>query len=331
MIPLRQQVVVITGASSGIGKLTALKCARSGAKIVAASRTEASLIDLQQEIVAFGGECVYVVADVADYDQVQAIAEKAIQAFGCIDTWVSNAGMILYASVLDTTPEEYKRLMEVNYLGHVHSVLAALPHMKVRGGALIHVSSIGALCGFPNQSAYAGSKHAINGFLDALRSEIIHNKYPIRVTNIMPATCNTPGLSKCSSKLGLKPHGPPPIYDPELVAENIILAMTISDPPLRDVVVGTAGKFLYFLKVLFPSLYLWLTSSNLVYKLETVPGKPQSPEFPNNIFKPYSSQAQTDDNRIRGDFGDEAIHASLLDLYRLKVYPAIHRWSWGIL
>ena len=148
--PLQEQVAVVVGASSGIGRETALRLAERGAKVVAAARGEAGLSSLVGEIAARGGEATYAVCDVVDFERVKAVAETAAQRFGRIDTWVNVAAVSVYARFEDTAPEEFRRVMEVNYLGQVHGALAALPHLRrAGGGALIAVSSVESIVSLP--------------------------------------------------------------------------------------------------------------------------------------------------------------------------------------
>lgn len=211
--PIAQQVVAVVGASSGIGRETALKFAKKGAKVVVSARSQPGLESLVDEIRNFGGEATAITADVSDFEQVKAIADKAIEQYGRLDTWVHCAAVSLYATFEETKPEEFKRIIDVNLMGQVHGAMAALPHLKREGrGALIHISSVEAKRSFPLQSAYAASKHAIDGFLEALRVELMHENLPISVTNVMPASINTPLFSKARTKLGVLPMGAPPIY-----------------------------------------------------------------------------------------------------------------------
>ncbi|MBD0265234.1 MAG: SDR family NAD(P)-dependent oxidoreductase, partial [Tolypothrix sp. Co-bin9] len=211
--PINQQVVVVVGASSGIGRNAALQFASRGAKVVVAARSQPGLESLVEEIRGLGGEATAVVADVAVFEQVKAIADKAVEQYGRLDTWVHNAAVEIYAAFEVTTPEEFKRLIDVNLMGQVHGAMVALPHLKREGrGALIHVTSVEAKRSLPLQTAYAASKHAVNGFLEALRVELMHEKLAISVTEIMPAGINTPLFNKARTKLGVKPMPTPPIY-----------------------------------------------------------------------------------------------------------------------
>ncbi len=204
--PLREQVVVVMGASSGIGREAALRFAGRGAKVVVSARGEPGLRSLVEEIREGGGEAAAVVADAAEFEQVESVADRAAEEYGRLDTWVHVAGVGLFAAFEDTTPEEFRRVIDVNLMGQVHGAMAALPHIKREGrGALVHISSMGAKRSVPLQSAYCASKHGMEGFLEALRVELRHEGLPIEVTSIQPATTNTPFFDKARTKLGVKP------------------------------------------------------------------------------------------------------------------------------
>jgi NAD(P)-dependent dehydrogenase (short-subunit alcohol dehydrogenase family) len=166
--PVGEQVVVLMGASSGIGRETALRSARKGAKVVVSARGEEGLASLEEEIRRDGGEATYVVADTSEFGQVKAVAERAAEEYGTLDTWVHLAAVGLFATFDETTPEEFARVVDVNLMGQVYGAMAALPHLKREGkGALIHVSSVEAKRSFPFHGAYGASKHGIDGFLEA--------------------------------------------------------------------------------------------------------------------------------------------------------------------
>jgi NAD(P)-dependent dehydrogenase (short-subunit alcohol dehydrogenase family) len=163
--PIEEQVVVLMGASSGIGRETALRFARKGAKVMVSARGEEGLDSLVEEIRAEGGEATAVVADTSDFGQVEAVADRAVEQYGRLDTWVHLAAVGLFATFEQTTPEEFERVVDVNLMGQVYGAMAALPHLKREGrGASIHISSVEAKRSFPFHSAYGASKHGIDGF-----------------------------------------------------------------------------------------------------------------------------------------------------------------------
>src|SRR5215204_5056430 len=223
--PVKEQVVVLMGASSGIGREAALRFAERGAKVVVSARSEEGLNSLVEEIRGKGGQVTAVPAEVTDFEKVKAVADRAVEEYGRLDTWVHLAAVGLFATFEQTTPEEFERVIDVNLMGQVYGAMAALPHLKREGrGALIHISSMGAKRSIPLQSAYCASKHGIDGFLEALRVELKHEGWPVSVTQVMPATINTPLFDKARTKLGVKPVAPPPIYQPGIVSEAILHA-----------------------------------------------------------------------------------------------------------
>jgi NAD(P)-dependent dehydrogenase (short-subunit alcohol dehydrogenase family) len=301
--PVNQQIVVVMGASSGIGRATALAFASKGACVVASARNGKGLDTLVHEIRRKGGVAVAVVADVANADQVKHVAARAITEFGRIDTWVHVAAVSVWAPFQETHPSEWKRLIEVNLLGQVHGAQAALPHLRVEGGALIHVSSVEAKISLPFSSAYAASKHGVAGFVDALRVELRREGAPVSVTQIMPAGINTPLTQNGLTRLGVEPRPPAPVYEPDLVARAIVYA---AEHPVRDLVVGGAGIMALLAQRLSPRFVDELLLRRMGFEARLT-RKPRSPSAPNNLFEPT-----LDANlKVRGDLGAEARPRSL--------------------
>lgn len=239
MKPLAEQIVVITGASSGIGRATALLLADRGSKVVCAARGVPALESLVREIADAGGEALAVPTDITDAASVRQLAERAEERYAAIDTWVNGAAVSVYATVEDTTDEEFERIMQVNFLGHVHGVHAALPALRrAGGGVIIGISSVEGIRTLPLHGAYSASKRALLGLYDALRMELAAHGEPIAVTTILPASIDTPFFEHARSKLGAMPKPPPPVYAPELVAEAIA---TAAEHPTREVPVGGAA------------------------------------------------------------------------------------------
>jgi len=189
---LNRQVMVITGASSGIGLVTARMAAQHRARLVLAARSEGALRQLVEEIKAQGGEAIHVVADVGREQDVRRIAEAAIERFGSFDTWVNNAGVSIYGRVLEVSMEDHRQLFETNYWGLVHGSRVACENLKHRGGALINVGSSLSDRAIPLQGTYCASKHAVKGYTDALRMELEEEGAPISVTLIKPSAIDTP-------------------------------------------------------------------------------------------------------------------------------------------
>ena len=254
--PINEQVVVVFGASSGIGRIAALDFAKRGAKVVVAARSENGLKSLVEEIESNGGEAFYRIADAADYEQVKAVADGTVEKFGRLDTWVHSAATFIFARVEQTEPEEYKRLIEVNLLGQIYGAKAALPYLKQNGGALIHISSVESWRTVPYQSAYGASKHGINGFVQALRVELAHDEIPVSVSQILPAAINTPIYDKGRNKMPFKPRPLPPIYHPQIVADAILFA---AENPVTDLVAGGAGVGVVLAERFSPNLAEWVT------------------------------------------------------------------------
>ncbi len=250
--PLDQQVIVITGASSGIGLATAEAAAKQGAKLVLASRSDQTLDEIVQRIGAAGGEAIHVVADVSEHQQVERIAQAAIDRFGRIDTWINNAGLSIYGRLDEVSEEDSRRLFDINFWGVVHGSLVALPHLKRDGGALINVGSEVSDAVVPLQGMYSASKHAVKGFTDALRIEVEElDKAPVSVTLIQPTAVNTPFPQHARNYMDQEPKLPTPMIDPQQVAEAILKAST---KPTRDVKVGAMAKVNVAASKLTPSL-----------------------------------------------------------------------------
>src|SRR3954469_25056665 len=248
--PIDEQVVVIVGASSGIGRETALRFAERGSKVVVAARSESGLASLVKEIEARSGQGAYAVCDVSDFEQVKAVAETAVQTFGRIDAWVNVAAVSVYARFEETSPEEFRRVIEINYLGQVHGSLAALPHLRQTGqGALIAISSVESIVSLPLHSSYSASKHAVEGAMDALRRELMAEGAPISVTSIKPGTINTPFFNNSLNKMDVKPKGPPPIYQPKVVADCVLYA---AEHPVRDLFAGGGGRQMVLSQLTMP-------------------------------------------------------------------------------
>ncbi len=312
--PINQQVVSVVGASSGIGRLTALKFAKRGAKVVVAARSEAGLKSLVDEIQGFGGEATYIIADVSDFQQVKVIADKTVAEYGRLDTWVHLAATGIIAPFEKITPEEFERVVDVTLMGQVYGAMAALPHLKKEGrGALIHISSMEGRRSLPLQTPYSTAKHGLEGFLDALRVELQYEKLPISVTAILPATINTPFYNKVGTKLGVKPTGIPPYYQPEIVADAILYT---AEHPMRDFIVGDAGKVLDFVQKISPAFADALLATIAFAGQHTA--EPKSEDDPNNVFASIPGY-----DRVEGDFNQLAI-PSFLDW--LDMNPPL---KWG--
>jgi short-subunit dehydrogenase len=238
---LNEQVIVLTGASSGIGLVTARMAAKQGAKLVVAARSEEALRQLVAEITAAGGEAIHVMADVAEEDDVQRIADEAVKRFGGFDTWVNNAGVSVYGTLLEVPREDMRQVFETNFWGLVNGSLVAARHLRSRGGAIVNVGSTLSDRAIPLQGMYSASKHAVKGFTDALRMELEAMDAPVSVSLVKPAAIDTPYTKHARNYLDVEPKNPPPVYAPEVVAEVILHCAT---HPLRDVFAGAGGKLM---------------------------------------------------------------------------------------
>jgi NADP-dependent 3-hydroxy acid dehydrogenase YdfG len=236
---LRDQVIVLTGASSGIGLTTARIAAKRGARLVLAARNEEALEQLVAEIRQGGGEAIGVVADVGSEEAVSGLARAAVARYGGFDTWVNNAGVTLFGWMDVVATEDHRRLFETNFWGVVYGSLEAVRHLRERGGALINLGSIAGDRAVPLQGMYSASKHAVKGFTDALRMELAAVAAPISVSLIKPASIDTPIPQHARNYLDEEPRLPQPLYAPELVAEAILHC---AEHPRRDVIVGGSGK-----------------------------------------------------------------------------------------
>lgn len=238
--PLDQQVIVVTGASSGIGLATALEAARKGARVVLTARSERTLEQIVERIRAEGGSAIAVAADVANRVEVERVAETAVDTFGRIDTWVNDAGVSIYGRLDEVSEEDSRRLFETNFWGVVNGSLAAIPHLLKQGGALINVGSEVSDAVVPLQGMYSASKHAVKGFTDALRVELEDMDHaPIVVTLIQPTAVDTPFPQHARNYMPREPKLPTPQIDPEDVADAILEA---AREPTRERKVGIMAR-----------------------------------------------------------------------------------------
>ena len=251
--PLDQQVMVITGASSGIGLCTAEAAANKGAKVVLAARSEKTLQDVVARINSSGGSAIAVTADVADRRQCESIAQQAIGHFGRIDTWVNNAGLAIYGRLDEVSDEDNRRLFDINFWGVVNGSLVALPHLKAGGGgALINLGSEVSEAAVPLLGMYAASKHAVKGFTDSLRIEVERvDQLPISITLIQPTAVDTPFDEHGKNYMDKEPDLPTPMIDPQDVADAILGAAV---KPTRAVRVGMMSKVNTFVAKNLPSI-----------------------------------------------------------------------------
>jgi short-subunit dehydrogenase len=255
--PLRKQVIVITGASSGIGLATAREAARLGARVVMAARNGEALAQIEREINAAGGRAIHVVADVSRREDVRRVADAAVRVYGGFDTWVNNAGEAIYGKLEQISDDDHRRLFDVNYWGVVYGSLVAVEHLKRRGGALINLGSEVSEHAIPELGAYAASKHAVMGFTDALRMELQQEGAPVSVTLIKPSGIDTPFPQHARNYMDREPRLPDPAYTPGEVANAILHAAV---HPEREIYVGASGRLSAVLAQFTPKLFDWIGS-----------------------------------------------------------------------
>lgn len=311
---ISRQVVVVMGASSGIGRETARRFAQQGAKVVVSARNETALQTLVAEIERLGGTATAIAADVRAFEQMEAVARGAVEIYGRLDTWVHLAGISVYGKFDELSPDEFKQVIDVNLTGQAYGAMAALPHLKREGrGALIHVSSGLARRAVPLQSAYCSSKHGMIGWLDSLRTELAHDGYAISVTNVMPASINTPFFDHARTKTGRKPKPIPPVYEPHLAAEVILYA---AEHPIRDITAGGAAKALILGNSLAPRLLDAYFARTGIPSQQT--DEPKSADVPDNLAEPLPG-----DQAVRGAWGKQALNHSLSNW--LEMHPRVRR------
>ncbi|HEY8532974.1 MAG TPA: SDR family oxidoreductase [Micromonospora sp.] len=260
-----EQVIVLTGASSGIGRETAAQLARRGARVALAARGRHALEGVAAEVARLGGVPLVVPTDVTDYAQVTALAEATAAEFGRIDAWINNAGVWAFGPVDAHDVATIRRVIDVNLLGAVHGMKAALPYLSRTGGTIVNVSSITARRGFPLQAADSAAKHGVRAFGEALRLELRHQRVPVRVVDIVPSTVNTPLFRHGQRTPGANPRPIPPIYEPRVVAAAILAALR---RPVRDVYVGGPARLVDLAQRVSPALLDWvlLTASRLAQR-----------------------------------------------------------------
>lgn len=236
---LSEQVWVITGGSSGIGRTTGRMAAERGAKVVLASRDADDLRQAVAVIQEAGGEATFVVCDVADPDAVRNVGETAVRTYGRIDTWFNNAGVSVYGRILDVPIEDARRIFDTNYWGVVNGSLVAVEHMREAGGVLLNMGSLTSERAIPLQGHYGATKQAVRAFTSALRMELEHDDIPVAVTLIEPAAIDTPYPQHARSYLPREPTMPAPVYAPEIVARA---ALHCAEHPRREIMVGGAAR-----------------------------------------------------------------------------------------
>lgn len=278
----KPDVVVVTGASAGVGRATAIAFARQGARLGLLARDADRLEAARQEVEAAGGTAIAVPTDVADTDQVEAAAARVERELGPIDIWVNNAMATVFAPFEKISPAEFKRATEVTYLGVVYGTMAAFKRMRARNrGTVVQVGSALAYRSIPLQAPYCGAKHAILGLTDSLRSELIHDRSDVHLTMVQLCACNTPQFEWARSRLPKQPQPVPPIYQPEVAAQGIVWA---AHHRRREVWVGGSTFQAILGQRVWPGFMDWLMA-RLAYEGQMT-DDPAPPDRPGNLFEP---------------------------------------------
>ena len=285
----KTEVVVVTGASGGVGRAVAHSFAKRGARVGLLARGEQGLDGARREVESFGGRALVLPTDVADHEQVEAAAEAVERELGPIDVWVNDAMATVFSPFLQVEPEEFKRATEVTYLGAVYGTLSALKRMVARDrGTVVQVGSALAYRAIPPQSAYCGAKFAIRGFTDSVRTELMHNGSKVWITMVQLPAVNTPQFNWCRTKLPDHPQPVPPIYQPEVPAEAVYWA---AHHRRRELDVGGSAVKAIFGNKLSPRFADWYLART-GYKSQQIQGMTVSGR-PDNLFEPVPDQAAT--------------------------------------
>lgn len=311
-----QRVAVITGSSSGIGLCTAEIFASRGWRIGLIARGEAGLAEVAGRLRARGGVVAYAAADVADGDALEAAAAKLEADLGRIDVWINNAGQSFYSTFLEMSEAEFRRVMDVTFFGVVHGTRVALRRMKTQGrGTIVQVGSLAAFRGAPLQSAYSAAKFALRGFTEAVRAELIHEGGSIHVAMIHPPSVNTPFFSHAGARISGTPRPLPPVYQPEVIAEAIWLAVT---ERRREIKVTGATQQMALLNGLWPGLAdriaAWSGFATQSTDREDV-ARERDPAFHQPATRPPA---------VHGPFGQEAFSTSA------QMWAQRNRWALGL-
>lgn len=309
------EVVVITGASAGVGRAVVREFAKRKAHIGLIARDKDRLEATKQEVEEKGGKALALTTDVADADQVMRAAQKVVDAFGPMDVWVNDAMTTIFAPFTEIQPDEFKRATEVTYLGCVYGTMAALRHMKQRNrGTIVQVGSALAYRSIPLQAPYCGAKHAIVGFTDSLRCELIHERSNVHVTVVDLPAMNTPQFSWCRTRLPNHPQPVPPIFEPEIGAKAIYWA---AHHKRREVFVGSPTMKAIYGQDIAPGFADWYLGKNGFASQQT--GQPVDPNRPDNLFEP-----------VPGDYAAHGIFADRSKNFSVQTWMTLHRTTMAL-
>jgi NAD(P)-dependent dehydrogenase (short-subunit alcohol dehydrogenase family) len=310
---LTDQVVVVTGASSGLGRAIARGAGERGAKVVVTSRNAEALDNAVREIEAFGGEALAVPADHSVQDDVAQVVEQAVDRFGRIDTYVANAMVTVMAEAVELEPDELRHVFETNFFGTVYGFWAALPHLAQSRGTFIDVNSALAYRGIPLQAAYCASKAAGRTFFESARTELQKHGGAVDICVVLPGAINTPQFDRSRQKIGTQPQPVPPIYQPEPFAEAVLHCC---EHPVRELPVGWGAQKLLWGQKLAPRVGDALLRRS-GWKSQTT-GEPKPTSAPDNLFETVPG-----DPGAHGRFDDRARNSTLWTSLRLR------RWLVG--
>jgi short-subunit dehydrogenase len=300
--PLHQKTAVITGASAGVGRAIALRMARAGANLVLIARDADALNDVKRKVESCGGAAMVIALDVADADAVIRASDTVVMSLGSIDLWVNNAMVTVFSPVWRITPEEFRRVTEVTYLGTVHGTMAALRHMRSRNrGTIINIGSALAYRSIPLQAAYCGAKHAIRGFTNSVRSELIHAGSAIALTMIELPAVNTPQFDWARTHMPHEPRPVPPVVEPEVIAEVVYRAAL---RPRREYWIGFSTLKAILANMFVPGYLDRYLAKNVFGQQET--RAPVSAKRRDNLMAPVNGL-----HRTRGRFGREAVDVAV--------------------
>jgi NAD(P)-dependent dehydrogenase (short-subunit alcohol dehydrogenase family) len=287
--PLNEQVIVVVGAATGMGRVVAEMAASAGAEVVAVARDGEALASLPDSV-------AIAVGDVTDRSSMVGVAERAVARFGRIDSWVHVAGVVVHGRAVDTPTQDFRDVLDVDLLGVVHGAQAAVPHLARTRGALVVVTSITARRAFPLVSAYSAAKHGAHAYLEALRVELRHDGVPVTVCEVLPQTVSTPLFERSRSRLGVRGSAPPPVLSPDRAARMILRAV---ERPRRDVPVAVGAFGLLALQRLSPRLVDRL--AHLIQPLMSS-RELREPEAPDAVAGPI--------------VGDDRVHGVVTNLHR---------------
>ena len=289
--PLRDQVIVITGASSGIGRKSAQLMGAKGASVVLAARNEPALESAAREVASLGGHALVVPTDVSDRAQVERLAARTVDTFGRIDTWINDASVSAYAYLRSQPIEDIEQILRVNFFGIVHGCQIAIPHLARQGGTLINIGSVLSERSIPLQGAYCASKHAVAGFTESLRMELDYEKLPINVTLIKPAVIDTPFYTQAKSSLGKRPKAVPPIYDVSVPAEAIVFAC---ENYRRDIYAGGAAAGMAAMQQVAPAALDGIMKAGGAFFEGQLTDEPDDGR--SNLYRPEPGTGSTEGN-----------------------------------